>query len=1043
MGKIRGTHSSPGVYSTITDLQYAANSLGITTLGLVGETKKGPAFEPVAISNWNEFVDYFGGTSTEKFKDTLMPKYELPYIAKSYLSASNQMYVCRVLGLSGYNAGPAWAIYGTDSGNTNNYLVAILRSRGSYDTNGTTYDKCSTTGTAAYDTLTYYCTGITLGNYSNSYIEMNCDKPVSGSIIPDTTTTINVTPGNYGRFILKCNGKKNDDDTISYEKEYSVSLNAGEKDYIYNVLGSDANNGSSMLFVEALYDMELRKLVDTAKITELRIVKISEKVAAPICDPVSDFLTIKSKDLTRKDLGKTFLCNSTGTTAHTYYGYESSTSTVFNTGVTTFNEDNIGQVFKVVSRVNENNIKEYVYAPLRNKNVDDNKITVYNEVKLTTSITNNTYDAVKLLSDGNFYYMPSENEVDIMTSIGNYREQFRHAMTPWFVSELKGDSKNIELKKLFRFHTISDGKVANEEVKVTIANIRPDEGTFDVLIRDFNDSDGNQVILEAYRGVNMVPGNSKYIGLKIGTLNGDYERKSKYVVVEVIENETTETCMPCGFMGYPVGTYIGDSEDGTGVTINAPSFTYNEIYDENVNVNKQCFGLSDLTGIDVDMLYYKGYDADNGDYTNNYTNGFHLDCNLSVLTDKEAMGGDTGVTATVKVDGIEVPKWSTVSVSNVTADGYPPVMGDESQMEGTIYENVKLRKFTCCFYGGFDGWDPYRGSRTNTNEFRANKYKGEVKNGYGATFNKIMDGEGLNLDANAISSDYYAYLAGYKQFENTEKYVINLFATPGIDYVNNKMLTDDVLDMIHERQDTFYVVTTPDKPAGASESTDEMYSPSDVVANLEDSNLDTYYASTYYPWVRYYDAANAMYISLPVTKDVLRNMANVDNKKYPWYAPAGIERGNVDCTKARIYTKIEDEDTVYDGRINPVKTFSVDGVKIWGNKTLYSQETPMNRINTVRLVLYMRKLIIEASRILLFEPNDITLKNQFDGIIRPILNQIKADRGITDFKLQTSQTPEQMDAHEISASIFIKPSPSLEYIELDFVVTPQGVQWDE
>jgi hypothetical protein len=71
------------------------------------------------------------------------------------------------------------------------------------------------------------------------------------------------------------------------------------------------------------------------------------------------------------------------------------------------------------------------------------------------------------------------------------------------------------------------------------------------------------------------------------------------------------------------------------------------------------------------------------------------------------------------------------------------------------------------------------------------------------------------------------------------------------------------------------------------------------------------------------------------------------------------------------------------------------------------------------------------------------LKNQFDGIIRPILNQIKADRGITDFKLQVSQTPEQMDAHEISARIFIKPSPSLEYIELDFVVTPQGVQWDE
>ena len=44
MGKIRGTHSSPGVYTKFTDLQTAADTIGITTLGLVGETLKGPAF---------------------------------------------------------------------------------------------------------------------------------------------------------------------------------------------------------------------------------------------------------------------------------------------------------------------------------------------------------------------------------------------------------------------------------------------------------------------------------------------------------------------------------------------------------------------------------------------------------------------------------------------------------------------------------------------------------------------------------------------------------------------------------------------------------------------------------------------------------------------------------------------------------------------------------------------------------------------------------------------------------------------------------------
>ena len=103
MSKIRGTHSSPGLYDEINDLQYKANSVGITTLGLVGETLKGPAFEPIKISDWSLYTDYFGGTSPAKFKDTQYPQYELPYIAQSYLKKSNQVYVCRVLGLSGYN----------------------------------------------------------------------------------------------------------------------------------------------------------------------------------------------------------------------------------------------------------------------------------------------------------------------------------------------------------------------------------------------------------------------------------------------------------------------------------------------------------------------------------------------------------------------------------------------------------------------------------------------------------------------------------------------------------------------------------------------------------------------------------------------------------------------------------------------------------------------------------------------------------------------------------------------------------------------------
>ena len=84
---------SPGVYTSERDLSFITRNVGVTTLGLVGETLKGPAFQPIFVSNYDEFKNFFGGLNASKIKDTGAPAYELPYIAKSYLSQSNQLYV--------------------------------------------------------------------------------------------------------------------------------------------------------------------------------------------------------------------------------------------------------------------------------------------------------------------------------------------------------------------------------------------------------------------------------------------------------------------------------------------------------------------------------------------------------------------------------------------------------------------------------------------------------------------------------------------------------------------------------------------------------------------------------------------------------------------------------------------------------------------------------------------------------------------------------------------------------------------------------------
>lgn len=1060
MSNARGKHVSPGVYTKEVDLSYAVKSLGITSLGIVGETKKGPAFEPILIEDWPEFEDYFGGTDASKFKGTKYPKYELPYIAKSYLSQSKKLHVCRVLGLSGYNAGPAWIISAYDSKNPESkygkqgVVIAIIRSRGHYEKLAKTGEDDPCYGTVyKYDSLKYDVDDVQIAPYSNVNMMLNCGE-ASPSKIPQP---FDINSNNYGLFTLVA--KRNGEEI----GRYPVSLNPGVKDYILNVLGSKQEDGDAPIYVEELYDLALSELILNGSVdkiycgsgatptdaTPVSLTKFSNTPIIPIGEPVLDLVTVNEEGLKRSNVGQRYLAGayaSDNSSPIIYHGWDYTKNSILkneNGDVLSANMK-LGHIYTVRPYIDNSGKRHYYYTEY--SKVSGNTLTPDTEhIEVVTDGTDTgktTTGQVFVLNYDRFFMLNKDEEnpdvQPVACDLNNYKEQFRCASTPWFVSELKGDGVNIDVKKLFRFHTISDGNESNSLVKVSIANVKPDDGTFDVIIRDYYDLDGNQNILERYNDCNMIPGSSNYIGLKIGTTNNDYATKSKYVTVEVIESETTETCVPCGFLGYPVRPYDGLQPNGQNETgLVSPHVTYNRHYDEDIKERRQYFGLSDITGVDIDILQYKGVDA-YGDITNGgYTPGFHLDSTLdSANTDI------SGVT----VDGENGYTWETVSPNSVTSEEKAPIIGSEVDMVGTIYESVGTRKFTAYFYGGFDGWDVYRDQRSNTDDFKANKYKGDISSttGQGTNFSKIRDGYGLNLTGNCINTDYYAYLAGIKQFENPEKVDINIFATPGIDYVNNQLLCEEAIDMIEEdRADSIYIVTTPDKPSGASDSVEEMYSADDVVDNLIDSNIDTSYAATYYPWVKYYDSNNNIYINLPVTKDAVRNFAMTDNKSFPWFAPAGIERGDVNCYKAHYYTKLSDEDTLYDGRINPVKSFSRDGIKIWGNKTLYSKNTPLNRINVRRLMLYMRKLISIASLKLIFEPNDTTLKSQFESLINPILSDIKSNRGITDYRLVVSQTQEQMDQHEISCKLLVKPTPSLEYIDITFMVTPQGVEFED
>jgi hypothetical protein len=264
---------------------------------------------------------------------------------------------------------------------------------------------------------------------------------------------------------------------------------------------------------------------------------------------------------------------------------------------------------------------------------------------------------------------------------------------------------------------------------------------------------------------------------------------------------------------------------------------------------------------------------------------------------------------------------------------------------------------------------------------------------------------------------------------------INVFATPGINFYEHGSLTSQAIDMIEtERADSLYIINAPNSTV--------IDNVEDIINNLDNAGIDSNYSAVYWPWIQIRDTDNATQIYIPPTGEVLRNIALTDNVSYPWFAVAGYSRGLVKSIKASKKLTLDDRDVLYKARINPIATFSDTGTIIWGNKTLQVRESALDRINVRRLLLRARKLISAVAVRLLFDQNDDQVRNEFLRLVNPILESIKKERGLYDFRVTVSNAPEDLDANTLRGKIYIKPTRSLEFIDLEFIVTPTGASFD-
>jgi hypothetical protein len=629
-------------------------------------------------------------------------------------------------------------------------------------------------------------------------------------------------------------------------------------------------------------------------------------------------------------------------------------------------------------------------------------------------------------------------------SIGWYLDRWQTPVSPFVVSELRGN----KVYDLFRFYTVSDGDGANTLLKISITNQTYNNLTFDVLIRDYFDTDANPVVIEKFTNCSMDPGQNNYIANKIGTLDGEYELKSRYVMIEMSEDAPIDA-LPCGFNGFNFRNYAGARSpfpiikgkyDFPGEVIYNPPFGLstgndNALISPGDNVRRTYLGISNSYGWDPNFFEYYGKrnpinscDIDGLPF-NFRSEGFHMDVNASGIT----IG----------------PEFSTSGQPRFVVGNSS--FASEPEFPTNAYYRLFARKFTLLVQGGFDGWDIYREYRTNGDEFQigrrgflngacpSSRYPQAV--GWGA-FKEIALGDGTQDYAN---TDYYAYLLGQQTFANPEATNINVFVTPGIDYVNNSNLVEDAVEMIEfNRADSLYICTTPDIDLFVPTTTggDFFIYPTEAVDNLENTGIDSNYTATYYPWVLTRDSVNNTQIYIPPTAEVTRNLALTDNIAFPWFAAAGYTRGIVNCIKARKKLTQEDRDILYVGRINPIATFSDVGTVIWGNKTLQVRESALDRINVRRLLLQARKLISAVSVRLLFEQNDAQVRQDFLNAVNPILDSIRRDRGLFDFRVTVSSDPEDIDRNQMTGKIYIKPTRALEFIDITFYITPTGASFE-
>jgi len=212
------------------------------------------------------------------------------------------------------------------------------------------------------------------------------------------------------------------------------------------------------------------------------------------------------------------------------------------------------------------------------------------------------------------------------------------------------------------------------------------------------------------------------------------------------------------------------------------------------------------------------------------------------------------------------------------------------------------------------------------------------------------------------------------------------------------------------------------------------------------------YLAVYYPSALYNDLTGNT-IAVPPSHMVLRMIVHSDSLSFPWFAPAGTQRGLVDNASSLGYVNPRTgefvtfgmsegiRDTLYETKINPITFLPGTGIVVYGQKTRSPASTALDRINVARLISYLREVINRLARPFIFEPNDKITRDQIKQIIEQMLNGLMAQRALYDYLVvcdSTNNTPSRIDRNELYVDVAIEPVKAVEFIYIPLRIKNTG-----